>query len=110
MLVLAKLACRRGDLFVDVGANVGSYSIWATELGAEVIALEPAEDTFALLEENAALNGYPIKTIRVGGWGYAGRRPVHQRRDCVNCLDSAGTAETPCSRSTRSLANVPSPA
>ena len=30
-----------GDLFVDVGTNVGSYTIWAADLGAEVIALEP---------------------------------------------------------------------
>ena len=30
-----------GDLFVDVGTNVGSYTIWAADLGAEVVALEP---------------------------------------------------------------------
>ena len=35
-------ALRDGELFVDVGA----YTIWAAELGAEVIALEPAADTF----------------------------------------------------------------
>ena len=57
-------ALRPGDLFIDVGANVGSYAIWAAELGAEVIALEPADDTFYLLEENVALNGYPIRAIR----------------------------------------------
>ena len=32
---------RPGDLFIDVGANIGTYTIWAGELGAEVIALEP---------------------------------------------------------------------
>ena len=32
-------ALQSGDLFVDVGANVGSYTIWAADLGAEVIAL-----------------------------------------------------------------------
>src|ERR1700735_3017077 len=37
------------DLFVDVGSNIGSYSVWTAELGAEVIAMEPASDTFALL-------------------------------------------------------------
>ena len=34
-------ALRPGDLFVDVGANIGSYAIWAADLGADVIALEP---------------------------------------------------------------------
>ena len=47
-----------------MSASVGSSAIWAADLGAEVIALEPADDTFALLEESVALNGYPIKTIR----------------------------------------------
>src|SRR4051812_28355973 len=28
-----------GDLFVDVGANIGVYSVYAAELGAEVIAV-----------------------------------------------------------------------
>src|SRR5438309_1064711 len=46
---------RPGELYIDVGANVGTYAIWAAELGAEVIALEPAPDTFALLQENIAL-------------------------------------------------------
>ena len=62
------------DLFIDVGANAGSYTIWAAELGADVIALEPAADTFALLLENIALNGYRVETIQ------AAARPV--LRDC----------------------------
>jgi FkbM family methyltransferase len=82
-----------GDLFVDVGANVGSYSIWATELGAEVIALEPADDTFALLEENVALNGYPIKTIRAAAGAAQGIARFTSGRDCVNRLDPDGAAE-----------------
>jgi FkbM family methyltransferase len=45
-----------GDLFVDVGANVGTYSLWAADLGAEVIAVEPGEKAGELLRENIALN------------------------------------------------------
>ena len=85
---------RPGDLFVDVGSNVGSYAIWAAELGAEVIALEPAEDTFALLEENVALNGYPIKTVRAAAGAALGTARFTNGRDCVNCLDPEGAAET----------------
>lgn len=82
-----------GDLFVDVGANVGSYAIWAAELGAEVIALEPAADTFALLEENVALNDYRIKTIRAAAGAAPGTARFTSGRDCVNRLDLDGTAE-----------------
>lgn len=84
---------RPGDLFVDVGANVGSYAIWASELGAEVIALEPADDTFALLEENVRLNGYPIKTIRAAAGAAPGTARFTSGRDCVNRLDPDGVAE-----------------
>jgi FkbM family methyltransferase len=82
-----------GDLFIDVGANVGSYAIWAAESGAEVIALEPADDTFALLQENVALNGYPIKTIRAAAGAAPGTGRFTSGRDCVNRMDSNGTAE-----------------
>ena len=84
---------RPGDLFVDVGANIGSYAIWAAELGAEVIALEPAEDTFSLLEENVALNDYPIKTIRAAAGARPGTARFTTGRDCVNRLDPHGNAE-----------------
>lgn len=84
---------RPGDLFVDVGANVGSYAIWAAELGAEVIALEPAEDTFALLKENIALNGYAIKAICAAAGASPGTARFTSGQDCVNRLDSDGVAE-----------------
>jgi FkbM family methyltransferase len=84
---------RPGDLFVDVGANVGSYSIWAAELGAEVIALEPADDTFTLLEENIGLNGYPIKAVRAAAGSTSGTARFTRGRDCVNRLDTEGIAE-----------------
>ena len=62
----------------DVGANVGTYTIWAAECGAEVIALEPAADTFGLLLENVALNGYQVEAIQAAA-GLLRHRPVHRR-------------------------------
>lgn len=47
---------QEGDLFVDVGANVGAYSLWAADHGARVIAVEPGEAATELLRENIALN------------------------------------------------------
>jgi FkbM family methyltransferase len=82
-----------GDLFVDVGANVGSYAIQLAELGAEVIAIEPAEDTFALLKENIALNGYSIETIRAAAGSSSGTARFSHGKDCGNCLDPDGAAE-----------------
>lgn len=55
-----------GDLFVDVGANVGVYSIWAADLGAEVIAIEPITPAADELLANFALNGYEVELHRVG--------------------------------------------
>jgi len=83
---------RPGDLFVDVGSNVGSYAIWAGDLGAEVIALEPAEDTFALLLENVALNGYPIETIQAAAGAADGTVRFTRGRDDTNHMDPGGSA------------------
>jgi FkbM family methyltransferase len=83
-----------GDLFLDVGANIGSYAIWAGELGAEVIALEPAGDTFALLTENIALNGYPITAVQAAAGAACGTARLTTGLDSANRLDPAGHAET----------------
>jgi FkbM family methyltransferase len=83
---------RPGDLFVDIGANVGSYALWAAELGADVIALEPAADAFALLTENIALNGYRIEAIMAAAAAHAGAARLTTGRDTVNRLDPAGGA------------------
>lgn len=48
---------RPGDLFVDVGANVGSYTVLAGAVaGADVICFEPSPTTFLHLKDNLALN------------------------------------------------------
>jgi FkbM family methyltransferase len=39
---------------VDVGANIGVFSLWAERLGADVTAFEPEPRTFASLVENVA--------------------------------------------------------
>ena len=51
-------ALRKNDLFVDVGANVGSYTILAgAAVGADCISIEPVPSTFSHLLENVELNG-----------------------------------------------------
>lgn len=54
---------RQGDLFMDVGANVGSYTVLATGgAGARSIAVEPIPATFKNLQANVLLNGLSDRT------------------------------------------------
>ncbi len=85
---------RSGGLFVDVGANVGTYAIWAAELGAEVIALEPAADTFGLLEENIALNGYPVSAVQAAAGDHCGWARFTSGLDAGNSLSCDGPVVT----------------
>lgn len=49
---------RPGQLFVDVGANVGAFTILASGVaGARTIAFEASPDTFEMLVRNIRLNG-----------------------------------------------------
>lgn len=92
------LAWRRvlhqGGLFIDVGANVGTYTIWAAELGAEVIAVEPAADTFGLLQENIVLNGYPVTAVRAAAGDHCGTARFTVGRDAGNSLALDGPVVT----------------
>lgn len=56
---------RPGSLFIDVGANVGSYSLMALERGAEVIAIEPNAEARSILTEALELNGYEATVLPV---------------------------------------------
>lgn len=47
---------RPGDLFVDVGANIGSYSLLAAATGARVVSFEPVPATFEALRDNININ------------------------------------------------------
>jgi FkbM family methyltransferase len=61
VLVLAT-TLKSGDVFVDVGAHVGYFSMIAASLvgpRGRVIAFEPNPENFLALQRNAALNAYP---------------------------------------------------
>jgi FkbM family methyltransferase len=46
------------DVLIDVGANVGMYTIWAAKTrGTRVFAFEPESQNYALLNRNILLNG-----------------------------------------------------
>lgn len=83
-----------GDLFVDVGANVGVYSLLAKTAVPRcgVIAVEPDLDARECLRENSALSGASVEEIREVALGEVpGPAPFTSGLDTVNRL--AGTGE-----------------
>ena len=44
------------DTFMDIGANIGIYSLYAAKRGHKVVAFEPESQNFALLQRNISLN------------------------------------------------------
>jgi FkbM family methyltransferase len=78
-----------GDAFIDVGANVGYFSLLASRLvgdGGSVAAIEAAPAIHEQLVENLALNGSPpnIRTINMAASRERGtlqlfRGPMHNR-------------------------------
>jgi FkbM family methyltransferase len=46
------------DVFFDIGANVGMYTIAAASLGAQVYAFEPAFFNYAVLNKNILVNNF----------------------------------------------------
>ena len=55
------------DVVIDVGANIGAFAVLAGQAASagRVLALEPAAENFALLEDNLRLNRLPnVKAIK----------------------------------------------
>jgi FkbM family methyltransferase len=66
------------DVLVDIGANVGMYTIWAAKTrGVKVYAFEPESQNYALLNRNIFLN-------QLGGQAHA---------YCVALSDSTGYSD-----------------
>lgn len=57
---------------IDLGANIGAFSVYAAHAGAIVHAFEPEPENYRLLAANA--NGYPIVPQQMGVAGMAGQR------------------------------------
>lgn len=48
---------RQGELFADVGANVGAFTVLAAGVaGAKAVCFEPSRETFEMLSRNVRLN------------------------------------------------------
>ena len=51
---------KAGETMIDVGANMGGYSLLASSKGVNVIAFEPEAENYALLQRNIILNKFPV--------------------------------------------------
>jgi FkbM family methyltransferase len=84
---------RTDDHFLDVGANVGSYTVLAGgAAGAHVTAVEPIPETFAHLELNLALNGLAgrVRACQCGLSDVSGALRFTKDLDCVNHILAQG--------------------
>ncbi len=55
---------REEDYFVDVGANIGSFSVLSSAVcGCKTTAIEPIEESFKLLQKNIKINNVKNKVI-----------------------------------------------
>jgi FkbM family methyltransferase len=89
---------RSDDLFADVGANVGSYTVLAgAAIGAQVIAFEPAEETFSWLILNLDLNKISdhVEARREAVGAKVGTVSFTSGLDCWNRIDASGTVSVP---------------
>ena len=82
---------RPGDLFVDVGANVGIYTIYMLDLGLRVIAFEPDPRNAGRLREHLALNGYHAQVLQKAVSDHCGAVRFTQGLDSYNHLILSGT-------------------
>lgn len=86
---------RPDSLFVDVGANAGSYAILAGGVaGCEVVALEPIGATYARLLDNIELNqlGSRVSALNVAAGSHSGELEFTSGEDTTNHAVGAGEA------------------
>ena len=78
---------RPGDWFIDVGANIGSYTILAAGArGARALAVEPLPAAFAALMANVRINALEdrVRALNVGVAGRKGTLRFTRGNDTMN--------------------------
>lgn len=86
-----------GDLFVDIGANIGSYTILASKVcGAHTISIEPDPETVKALMRNIDVNGIrsKVKVVQAALGSTTGTISFTVGRDTVNRVAKPGESNT----------------
>jgi FkbM family methyltransferase len=92
-----------GNVFLDVGANVGFYSLIASKLvgnSGMVLAIEADPVSYEKLRQNLALNGATnVRAVNIGVSDVAATRPLYLNlngnRGGNSLLDAASGAKAP---------------
>lgn len=63
--LVRKTIAEHDGVFLDVGANIGWYSLRAAKMGRQVIAVEPARDCLKYLRRNLKLNPQLAERIKI---------------------------------------------
>ena len=72
-----KLTVKSGDIVIDIGAHIGSFSLLAASLGGKVYSYEPCKENFELLTKNIKLNNFSVDAHNVGVMGSSGKRTLY---------------------------------
>jgi len=78
---------RPDDLFIDIGANIGAYTILASgEIGSKSISIEPIPKTFKILTDNILINHLQSKVsaLNIGLGSSKGLLKFTKSFDTVN--------------------------
>ncbi len=83
---------KEGDVFFDLGANVGYFTLLAAQFvgrRGQVYAFEPVPEIFAKLEQNVKLNGFNhVTLVNAAVTDRSGKVAIED----VSCLTNLGTA------------------
>ncbi|MEM1153478.1 MAG: FkbM family methyltransferase [Pseudomonadota bacterium] len=86
---------RRTDLFVDIGANVGSYTILASAAaGANTVSVEPVPETYEKLRMNVVVNevNAKVRLLNIGIASLEGSLQFITGQDTRNRVVPEGSA------------------
>lgn len=97
-----------GDLVVDVGANIGIYSVALAGLGARVVAVEPSDRALSVLRASISDNHLEplIKVCTVALADYEGTSRFTVGRDLTNHMLSPETLERDRSKGSETTTEV----
>ena len=88
---------RKGDVFIDAGANIGSYTVLASaEIEAYSLAFEPIPTTFNHLKNNIAANdiAHLVKPYNIGLGSQKGVLSFTKNLDTENHIATAADTDT----------------
>ena len=85
-----------GDLLVDIGANVGTYSVFAAANKLEVIAIEPESSNYSALDRNIKINDFDKTSNDKFGWPARASKSIIVIRYLMNNLPDQPDCQNHC--------------